>query len=219
MGFEQYLTLAVRSKSTCFCFRLQRSTTRTVATAAHGNGDSSRQSFYQKLGSPQHILAPMVAQSDLPFRLMCEQLYNVDLSYTQMIHAYNFVESNGEVFRRNHLDVYPHSVVRNILLGNANRDDIPLSISQLNALRGLSERDIDASRRRILEAINKNEAGESDFVPIKPTVVQIAAHDPDIAAEAALLILDRSGSSIDGNYVPPVAAIDLNLGEFTSCVC
>jgi hypothetical protein len=136
-----------------------------------------------------------------------------------MIHAYNFVESNGEVFRRNHLDVYPHSVVRNILLGNTDRGDIPLSNSQLNALRGLSESDVDASRRRILESINENESGESNFFPIKPTVVQIAAHDPDIAAEAALLILDRSGSSIDGNYVPPVAAIDLNLGEFTSCVC
>ena len=88
--------------------------------AVHSSSNESKQSssFYRTLGSPQNILAPMVAQSDLPFRLMCEQLYNVDLSYTQMIHAYNFVETNGDVFRKHHLDVYPHSLVKNVLLGN-----------------------------------------------------------------------------------------------------
>ncbi|EED95728.1 predicted protein [Thalassiosira pseudonana CCMP1335] len=114
----------------------------------------SSTSFYERLGSPKHILAPMVAQSDLPFRLMCEQLYNVDLSYTQMIHASNFADVNGEPFRTNHLDV------------------------------------------------------------IKPTVVQIAAHDPDVAVEAALMILEKSestGSSVNGS-ISPVVAFDLNLG-------
>ncbi|KAL7507791.1 hypothetical protein ACHAXN_006304 [Cyclotella atomus] len=159
------------------------------------------------LGAPKHILAPMVAQSDLPFRLMCEHLYNVDLSYTQMIHAYNFAESNGEVFRKHHLDVYPQSLIRNVLLGRADRDEIVLSKSQQNALVGLSENDVDSARRRILHAINPKQ----ECIDVKPTIVQIAAHDPKVAVEAALLILERSASSANGN-ASPVAAIDLNLG-------
>lgn len=171
-------------------------------------GVPAQESFYQMLGAPKHILAPMVAQSDLPFRLMCEHLYNVDLSYTQMIHAYNFAESNGEVFRKHHLDVYPQSLIRNVLLGRADRDEIVLSKSQQNALVGLSENDVDSARRRILHAINPKQ----ECIDVKPTIVQIAAHDPKVAVEAALLILERSASSANGN-ASPVAAIDLNLGE------
>lgn len=224
MRFGRFLRTINRQSadSSCFCMlrpnRISQLTgnhySRDVATFAQINDDDS---FYQKLGSPKHILAPMVAQSDLAFRLMCEQLYDVDLSYTQMIHAYNFVESNGETFRRHHLDVYPHSLLRDVLLGKSNRCDILPSKAQLNALQGLSESDIDASRRRILDALDKS--GRKSFA-MKPTVVQIAAHDPQVATEAALLILertmslDRSGSfGIDGSNVAPIAAIDLNLGK------
>jgi tRNA-dihydrouridine synthase len=127
-----------------------------------------------------------------------------------MIHAYNFVESNGETFRNNHLDVYPHSLVRKILVGNADRGEIVVTKPQVNALKGLSENDVDAARRRILKALD--EAGQNILGPMKPTVVQIAAHDPNIAAEAAFKILEMSGSSYNGKEVNPVAAIDLNLG-------
>lgn len=188
-------------------------------TSAQTNGGSSlHESFYQMLGSPKHVLAPMVAQSDLAFRLMCETLYDVDLSYTQMIHAYNFVESNGETFRKHHLDVYPHSLLRGVLSGNFNTDHILPSKAQLNALQGLSKSDIDASRRRILEALHKS--GQEPF-NTKPTVVQIAAHDPKVATEAALLLIERASSlkksSIsvaDESNISPIAAIDLNLGEY-----
>ena len=156
----------------------------------------------------------MVAQSDLPFRLMCEQLYNVDLSYTQMIHAYNFVETNGDVFRKHHLDVYPHSLVKNVLLGNVDTtssgDEIVLSAPQENALEGLSHGDVNESRKRILNVIHHS--GQRD-IDIKPTVAQIAGHDPKVAVEAALLILEKSGSfSTNDGDVSPIAAIDLNLG-------
>ena len=201
-----------------FCFYSRRRSSYSTAdlrniaikTFAQSNDDSSHLSFYQRLGSPKHILAPMVAQSDLPFRLMCEQLYNVDLSYTQMIHAYNFVESNGEVFRNHHLDVYPHSLLRSILLGEEDMREIILSKPQENALAGLSEDDIELSRFRILNAIDKS--GSKGNIT-KPTVVQIAAHDPKVAVEAALLILEKSGSSSIDASNAPVAAIDLNLGK------
>ena len=148
----------------------------------------------------------MVAQSDLPFRLMCEQLYNVDLSYTQMIHAVNFVETNGEIFRANHLDVYPQSLVNDILIGAEDRTLLIHTQSQRNALQGLSDDDIEQSRKRILLAIEQSK-GSGGIKPIKQTIVQLAGHDPDVAVKAAMMILERSGSLTSGDEYPPVAGI------------
>ena len=71
-----------------------------------------------------------------------------------MIHAYNFVETNGDVFRKHHLDVYPHSLVKNVLLGNVDTtssgDEIVLSAPQENALEVLSHGDVNESRKCIL---------------------------------------------------------------------
>lgn len=173
--------------------------------------------FYQQLNSPKHILAPMVAQSDLPFRLMCEQLYAVDLSYTQMIHAVNFAAPQGETFRTNHLDVYSQSIVRDVLLGNGDGGALLVSASQVNAIEGLRHTDIEQARKRILGAISQKKGtsvvSESLF-DLKPTVVQIAAHDPDVALKAAKLILELSGSmdALCSGEICSVAAIDLNLG-------
>ncbi|KAL7543120.1 hypothetical protein ACHAXR_012544 [Thalassiosira sp. AJA248-18] len=150
----------------------------------------------------------MVAQSDLPFRLMCEQLYNVDLSYTQMLHAYNFVEQNGETFRTSHLDVYPQSSIRGILTGHEDRSSLMVTPSQVNALEGMNDNEVDQSRKRILAAISESKGPNP--IEVKPTVVQIAAHDPDVAVKAAMMILERSGSMESG--ASPVTAIDLNLG-------
>ena len=178
---------------------------RSISISATTNSDEET-SFYKRLNSPKHILAPMVAQSDLPFRLMCEQLYNVDLSYTQMIHAYNFVEPNGDIFRTNHLDVYDHSTVRNVLLGIEDSSVLMKAPSQSNAIKGLSESDIEQSRMRILAAIAKQTGNSNgDIPPIKRTIVQIAGHNPNIAVRAANMILERAGADA-------VAGVDLNLG-------
>jgi hypothetical protein len=174
--------------------------------------------FYQRLNSPKHILAPMVAQSDLAFRIMCEQLYNVDLSYTQMIHAVNFIAPHGETFRNNHLDVYPRSNIRDILLGKGDRNALVVAPSQVNAMEGLCNNDIEQSRERILSAISESKGisfvSESS-IEVKPTVVQIASHDPVVAVKAANMILEMSGSidSLKRGETCAVAAIDLNLGE------
>ncbi|KAL7472851.1 hypothetical protein ACHAXS_013223 [Conticribra weissflogii] len=177
-------------------------------------------SFYERLGSPKHVLAPMVAQSDLAFRLMCEQQYNVDLSYTQMIHASNFIEPNAESFRVNQLDVYQQSIVRDVLFGEKNgggrNRQILVSLSQGNALDGLTDDDIELSRKNILTALNSEGYGvPMEHGRVKQTIVQIASHEPEIAVKAAYMILERSGS-IQSDFtigaVSPVAAIDLNLG-------
>mmetsp|Transcript_7030 Transcript_7030/g.13253 ORF Transcript_7030/g.13253 Transcript_7030/m.13253 type:complete len:467 (-) Transcript_7030:137-1537(-) len=61
-------------------------------------------SYWERLGNPRTVMAPMVAQSDLAFRKLC-RAYGTELCFTQMIHAHNFVSSNS--FQWNHLDVYP----------------------------------------------------------------------------------------------------------------
>lgn len=208
----------------CFCWRAmkQQRMLRTYLSAENpinGEANLSPPKFYQRLNCPKNILAPMVAQSDLPFRLMCEQLYNVDLSYTQMIHAYNFIKPGCETFRTNHLDVYPHSITTDVLFGNHDREDLIVTPSQIYAMKGIDHHEIEAARSRILSVIAKSK-GIHDVselkINTKPTVVQIAAHDPDVAVEAAMVILERSGSmnSYNNGDTCTVAGIDLNLGEF-----
>lgn len=59
----------------------------------------------------------MVAQSDRAFRQLVRQ-NGCEMAYTQMIHAKNFVQN--EVFRKNHLDVYP--------VKDSNAFDRPVSV-------------------------------------------------------------------------------------------
>ena len=48
--------------------------------------------FFRSLGSPKLWLAPMVDQSELPFRMLCRE-YGVDGAYTPMLHARIFCSS------------------------------------------------------------------------------------------------------------------------------
>jgi len=173
--------------------------------------DLSLLPYFERLGNPRTVLAPMVSQSDLPFRLLCHK-YGAQLSYTQMIHATNYMKSNE--FRSNHLDVYPRS--------SFEIDVSVLSGAQMNALDGMSRKfgpgGFERYRADVLAERggdgggDVNENDPSLINPIRPVcypdegpvVVQLAGHDPTVVADAALDIVDRT----DGN----VAGIDLNCG-------
>ena len=57
--------------------------------------------FWAKIGSPKYVAAPMVDQSELPFRLLCRQL-GTQLTYTPMLHARLMLEYDS--YRANHFD-------------------------------------------------------------------------------------------------------------------
>ncbi|CRH04048.1 tRNA-dihydrouridine synthase, putative [Plasmodium relictum] len=47
--------------------------------------------FWEQIGKPKYILAPMVDLSELAFRLLCKK-YNCHLTFTPMLHSKNFVK-------------------------------------------------------------------------------------------------------------------------------
>ncbi|CDS00818.1 hypothetical protein, partial [Sporisorium scitamineum] len=51
--------------------------------------------FYRSIGSPQRVVAPMVDQSELPWRILSRR-YGSDLVYTPMINAKLFVDENSK---------------------------------------------------------------------------------------------------------------------------
>ena len=52
------------------------------------------QSFYNVIGSPKLVVAPMVDQSELAYRMLTRK-YGAQLVFTQMFNANSFVTSKG----------------------------------------------------------------------------------------------------------------------------
>jgi tRNA-dihydrouridine synthase 1 len=63
--------------------------TLTPQLAAASEEKEDRYAFYKSIGSPKYVVAPMVDQSELPYRMLTRK-YGAQLCYTPMYHAGNF---------------------------------------------------------------------------------------------------------------------------------
>jgi tRNA-dihydrouridine synthase len=127
-------------------------------------------------------MAPMVAMSDYPYRLLLRRYGDVDLVYTQMLHAKNFVRDR--VFRRNHLDLYEAGLQYH---------NEPYSKAQLDCL-GLT--DIPRQQQQYIHRpVVKDDA---------PVMVQLAGHDVASVVQAAQMLYEHTDGRLTG--------IDLNCG-------
>ena len=111
------------------------------------------------------VMAPMVSASDYPFRHFLSKYHGVDLTFTQMLHAHNFVV--GKVYRECHLDLWE--------TGKQYPDFLP---SQLACLEGFENL--------------PNGPTENDTKDM-PVIVQLAGHDVDTVLRAATRILEHVG--------------------------
>lgn len=129
-------------------------------------------SFFEKLGSPKTICAPMVDQSELAWRLLTRS-HGVDLCYTQMILAKQLLIAKD--YRRDCMDWI-----------NYENLDINKPISpSLSLLCGISE-------EKIYEARTK--ATELD----KTLIVQLAGDNIDTLVKAGKMVQSKA-AAIDLN--------------------
>ena len=167
--------------------------------ALHASKISELPSYWERLNKPKTVMAPMVAQSDLPFRHLCRK-YDIYLCFTQMIHATNFIRC--ELFQEAYLDVYRYD------------EECSMSPSGLNALKELDWNDwlerfpdqeelTDLLEEDEIEKWSAYQEGDGD-AEINPLIVQLAGHEPKVMSEAAQVILGRTNdSSVEGEYSGP----------------
>ena len=131
----------------------------------------------------RHVMAPMVAASDYPYRLLLRRYGDVDLVYTQMLHAKNFV--NSETFRKHHLDLFESGVPYH---------KEPYNYAQADCL-GLINDD---------NKVDNDSYSRPEVKDDAPVMVQVAGHDVDLVVQTAQMLYEHT----DGK----LAGIDLNCG-------
>ena len=72
---------------------------RAAGGEAEAEAKNSGYRFFESIGSPRYHVAPMVDQSELPFRILCRR-HGATAAYTPMLHARLFLES--EKYRAEH---------------------------------------------------------------------------------------------------------------------
>ena len=65
--------------------------------------------FFESIGSPKYVCAPMVDQSELAFRLLCRK-YGTELCYTPMLHSRLMVEDKK--YKSKHFSTCPEDYGR-----------------------------------------------------------------------------------------------------------
>ena len=190
-----------------------------TTTAAASAASSSSSASSPPLILPSHpnfpirsVMAPMVAVSDYPFRVLVREYGQVDLTYTQMILAKRF--NVDKSFRRTHLDLYETAMTTTSNTRNSNNnhnhndenDQTYLDHfhpAQLNCI-GRTERDRTAyhERRTHLHATGTPLVREA--ASTAPLMVQLAGDTVEDVVHTALQIYEHTEGHVHG--------FDLNCG-------
>ena len=156
------------------------------------------------------IVAPMINQSDPPFRTLCLK-YGATCAYTEMLYSHRIVDSENYLCKR--LQVVDHSFFRS-------SDECTVSSTSFKTKRSenrtLSNRLSDPEGDRegrgdVDDRSTRTEQSEGDksqtfkSYSSRPLIVQICGNDPDILSKAVTQIKEYS-------KLCPVDAIDFNLG-------
>lgn len=119
--------------------------------------------LYRSIGSPQRVVAPMVDQSELPWRILSRR-YGSELVYTPMINAKLFADENSKKKKVKYQEV------------NFNKEF---------AEEGATVLSLDPSS----SSSSKAESGVKDTD--RPLFVQFCANDPSTLLKAAQVVEDR----------------------------
>ncbi|SPO22847.1 related to tRNA dihydrouridine synthase [Ustilago trichophora] len=118
--------------------------------------------FYRSIGSPTRVVAPMVDQSELPWRILSRR-YGSDLVYTPMINAKLFADENHKKKKVKYQEV------------NFNKEHCEEGASALALVDTL------------LSAEGEGSSKDTD----RPLFVQFCANDPTTLLKAAQVVEDR----------------------------
>lgn len=73
------------------------------SAARMGDDDRNPRAFFERIGSPRYIAAPMVEHSEAAFRYLVRR-HGTHLAYTQMIHSGRFAPEKADKFREQRFD-------------------------------------------------------------------------------------------------------------------
>ncbi|KAL1897725.1 tRNA dihydrouridine synthase [Sporothrix stenoceras] len=164
--------------------------TPAVTETAASNGRPKKlhgRAFYESIGSPKHIVAPMVDQSEFAWRMLTRSFLPPDqrtsvLAYSPMLHARLFVDSSR--YREQHFEA----------IKGAGGEAKSLSKEGSDTTNGTSNGSANGADTGLRPFLDGNPAID------RPLFVQFCANDPDALLNAARQV------------APYCDAVDLNLG-------
>ena len=154
------------------------------------------------------IVAPMVNQSDPPFRTLCLK-YGATCAYTEMLYSHRVAESNDYLSKR--LQALDHTFfMSNESVREDKNGDNENSNSSIDALKSTECNDekTENTEKELKDDNAINFSGGSFTTPAytsRPLVVQICGNNPNTLAKCVLKIMEDHETC-------PIDAIDFNLG-------
>jgi Dihydrouridine synthase (Dus) len=145
------------------------------------------------------IVAPMVNQSDPPFRTLCLK-YGASCAFTEMLYSNRIVQSKDYLGKR--LQVADHTFFTD---SSSPTVEGPGDNIMNSAFSDMKPYENDSTTRLCVSRMQSMETVPAPFYSSRPLIVQICGNDPATLSQCMLKIVEQS-------IVCPIDAIDFNLG-------